>query len=187
MLPNGASLQDIYESKRRDMWGQIIKAQYKEDELNKTKNRQKKIESDHNYGVLLTSQVQENEERRRRANAERDQFALIEGAHAKGYEDLEKNRQADAVRRHKEFIHNALFDMQVKHDRKMKDLTEELTASAIMINKAKDAVKDEEEKQRRQREFMKDYQDKIYQENLDDMQRKLENKLKTQDEDKCVL
>eukprot|EP01031_Cornospumella_fuschlensis_P040270 gene40270-49069_t len=187
LLPNGASLQDIYESKRRDMWGQIIKAQYKEDEANKVSNRQKKLEADHKYGVLLTNQVLENEARRRRALQERDQFALIEGAHAKGYEDLEKNRQADAVRRHKEFIQNALEDIQVKHTRKMQDLTEELTASAIMIRKARDAVHDEEERQRKHRDFMKAYQDKIYQENLDDLRRKQENKLKSQEEDKRII
>lgn len=31
LRPDGASLKDVYDSKKADMWGQIIKAQYKED------------------------------------------------------------------------------------------------------------------------------------------------------------
>lgn len=31
--PDGASLLDIYESKKKDTWGKIVKAQYLEDEV----------------------------------------------------------------------------------------------------------------------------------------------------------
>lgn len=31
LRPDGATLLDMYESKKKDMWGQIIKAQYRED------------------------------------------------------------------------------------------------------------------------------------------------------------
>ena len=33
LRPDGASLLDIYESKKKDYWGKIIKAQYLEDEV----------------------------------------------------------------------------------------------------------------------------------------------------------
>lgn len=46
---------------------------------------------------------------------------------------------------------------------------------------------EEEEKRARERERMKAYQDRIYQENLDDIERKARNKLQSFAEDKYVL
>lgn len=57
LRPDGASLSDVYRSKREDMWGKIVREQYREDEImNKQKQKQKEI-ADSTYGTKLKEQI----------------------------------------------------------------------------------------------------------------------------------
>ena len=77
---DGASLIDVYESKKADTWGQIIKAQYLADEEQKKINLQNKHKRDEEYGRKLRDQLREIEEKRQFGMKEESQFAALEDA-----------------------------------------------------------------------------------------------------------
>lgn len=57
LRPDGASLADVYRSKREDMWGKIVREQYREEEImNKQKQKEKEI-ADSTYGAKLKAQI----------------------------------------------------------------------------------------------------------------------------------
>lgn len=66
-------------------------------------------------------------------------------------------------------------------------LKEDLTASAIMINNAKQHLLAEELLRQQTKEKERQYQEKIMQENMEDMKRKQLQKLRNNDEDKRIL
>jgi hypothetical protein len=97
---------------------------------------------------------------------------------------LQKQRDEAAILRHKQFIDHAIEDIHYKEEKREEYLKEELKASTIMINQAKKLLQLDEEKKQQQRAFMKHYQDTIYQENLDNIERKQRHKLGSFAEDK---
>lgn len=80
LRPDGASLLDIYQSKKADTWGKIIKAQYKEElEMNEVKRREKQ-KADEEYGIRLKQQLDERARAKEKGNKEDELFAALEDA-----------------------------------------------------------------------------------------------------------
>lgn len=138
--PDGATLTDIYESKKQDTWGMILKAQVKEDEEQKKIKKQQKYKADEEFGVLIKKQIQDNRNAVMNATKQNNLFAKLEDSTAKRTEDLQKSRVEDAIRRHKQFISNALEDIHIKKQRKEQEMYEDCMASSVMINKAKQLI-----------------------------------------------
>merc|ERR1711916_185121 len=57
--PDGATLMDVYDSKKEDLWGKIIAAQYKEDEDNKGKVHAAKLKKNHDFGVTFKKDLED--------------------------------------------------------------------------------------------------------------------------------
>lgn len=138
--PDGATLTDIYESKKQDTWGMILKAQLKEEEEQKKINKKLKYKADEDFGNLLKKQIQDNRNAIANANKQDTHFAKLEDSTAKRTEDLQRSRVEDAIRRHKQFISNALEDIHIKKLRKEQEMYEDCMASTVMINKAKQLI-----------------------------------------------
>lgn len=80
LRPDGASLLDVYESKKSDTWGHIIKAQYQEElEQNEIKRRERE-RANKEYGVRLKEQLDEKERARNLGMKEESNFAALEDA-----------------------------------------------------------------------------------------------------------
>jgi hypothetical protein len=75
-------------------------------------------------------------------------------------------RVQDARDRQKQFINNAVEDIERKAKIREKKLVEEITSSTIMVNKAADAMKDDDIKKAQLKAYNKAYQDSVYQDNL---------------------
>lgn len=80
LRPDGASLLDIYRSKKDDTWGKIIKAQYLEDELRKVERRKEKDRANEEYATLLKSQLDEIRRQKEFSVNENNVFAQLENA-----------------------------------------------------------------------------------------------------------
>lgn len=80
LRPDGASLLDVYLSKKDDTWGKIIKAQYLEDEENKLHTRKKKEESNTEYAKRLKQQLDDIQQRKLLDMNENTLFAQLEDA-----------------------------------------------------------------------------------------------------------
>ena len=116
-----------------------------------------------------------------------EKFAALENASAKRTEDMQKQRTENAINRHKQFVANAMEDVALKERLRQEDLKQDCRASTIMMNNAKRLISEEEEKRARDRATMKAYQDRIYQENIDNIRRRQENKLNSHEEDRYVF
>lgn len=74
--------------------------------------------------------------------------------------------------------------MQLKQQQHEKYLREELFASTVMMNNVRKLMNDDEQKKQQLRNGMKQYQEQMYQENLDNIARKQKNKMDSFAEDK---
>eukprot|EP01039_Chlorochromonas_danica_P001408 gene1406-1531_t len=184
---DGASLADVYHSKQEDMWGKIIQAQVKEEEVRKVAQQRQQEEANKRYGVELKRQIVSNRKRAEEERVDHERFAQLEHLYAKKYEDLEKNRNEEAIQRHRQFIQHAMEDMASKHEQRQKELTEELTASAIMISHAKQMMQAEEAKRQADRDYQRRYQETIYEENVVNLRRRELEKAKAQEEDRRII
>ena len=145
--PDGASLSDVYASKKADLWGKIIKRQYEEDEYNKIIGREDKAKANTTFGNRLRDQLKDNARIR----------ALDDGSDAKMMREVneryaridaeQKKRVTDARERHKQFIENALEDIETKRIQREKDLDEEMYGSSMLIEKTKYLIAEDEKKQ----------------------------------------
>ncbi len=80
LRPDGASLLDIYKSKKGDTWGKIIRAQYKEElEMNEIK-RLEKERANEEYGIKLKEQLAERARAKEKGSVEDTMFAALEDA-----------------------------------------------------------------------------------------------------------
>lgn len=61
LRPDGASLSQVYESKREDVWGKILKEQIVEEDRNNLEKKVRKEVADANYGRALRQQLRERE------------------------------------------------------------------------------------------------------------------------------
>eukprot|EP00981_Chlorochromonas_danica_P008213 scaffold2062_cov181-Ochromonas_danica.AAC.17 len=77
--------------------------------------------------------------------------------------------------------------MASKHEQRQKELTEELTASAIMISHAKQMMQAEEAKRQADRDYQRRYQETIYEENVVNLRRRELEKAKAQEEDRRII
>jgi len=184
---DGASLHDVYLSKKGDTWGRILKAQILEEEQNKVVERRRKEQADADYGRLLRQQVNDNDMLKKNTKDSDTLFAQLEDATSKRSDEMQRKRTEDAINRHKQFVQNAIEDVALKQAMRQAQLKEELRASAIMINNAKRLLAEEEEKKNRDRDLMRKYQATIYEENLRNTERKAQIKLLTQAEDRRII
>lgn len=183
---DGASLSDIYRSKQQDTWGKIVKAQYKEEQyMNTLKKKQKEYDNDR-FGTLLKQQINENNNRIKAETTQNNVFAKLEDERAKRTEDLQKKRTQDAINRHKQFIANALEDMETKRKQKEQEMIKDMMENTRMINKDNQSVVQEHEKKKRMMEYNRQYQERLYQENLDAIARKERQKREYAEEIKRI-
>jgi hypothetical protein len=61
LRPDGATLSQVYESKREDVWGKILKEQILEEEKTNMEKKIRKEMADANYGKALRQQLQERD------------------------------------------------------------------------------------------------------------------------------
>uniref|UniRef100_A0A7S3GV59 Trichohyalin-plectin-homology domain-containing protein n=1 Tax=Spumella elongata TaxID=89044 RepID=A0A7S3GV59_9STRA len=184
---DGATLSDIYASKKADSWGKILKAQIAEEERMKIVNRRKKEEADKRFGDLLRKQVNDHTQRMNDTASDDVNFAALEDARSKRQEDMQKGRVEDAIRRHKQFIANAVEDMGIKRKQKEKDMLDDIFASTVMINKAKELIAAEERKKQEDKEYHKHYQEVLFKENQENLARKAEERARAFAEEKRII
>mmetsp|Transcript_13745 Transcript_13745/g.30307 ORF Transcript_13745/g.30307 Transcript_13745/m.30307 type:complete len:534 (-) Transcript_13745:226-1827(-) len=184
---DGASLSDIYNSKRADSWGVILKAQLAEEEREKIRKRTAKNLADKKFGDLLKKQLDDRRQKGADDVVSDAVFAALEGKTAQRMADLQKGRTEDAINRHRQFISNAVEDIETKRVKKAKELMLDITASTIMINKAKQAIAAEEQKKVDGKEYHKRYADVLFQENLANIERKANLKKNDFAEDKRII
>eukprot|EP00981_Chlorochromonas_danica_P008212 scaffold2062_cov181-Ochromonas_danica.AAC.16 len=75
---DGASLADVYHSKQEDMWGKIIQAQVKEEEVRKVAQQRQQEEANKRYGVELKRQIVSNRKRAEEERVDHERFAQLE-------------------------------------------------------------------------------------------------------------
>jgi len=187
LRPDGASLFDIYKSKKEDSWGKIIRAQYKEELTENKIKKQQKDEADALYGRLIKKQLHDEHMAAEALKKSNNDFGVLEDLTAKKTEDLQKFRMEDAVRRHKQFIANAVSDMGIKAKRLERDMKEDLLASAIMIKKDNDALVAQFQKKEEDKKSAQAFQDIVYQDNLESLERKRIHRLNNFAEDKRII
>jgi hypothetical protein len=185
--PDGATLSDVYSSKREDTWGKIIRAQAVEDVQRKEQAQKDKLLKNEKFGKLLRNQLDDNR-RRFEANANaNDKFAALEDETSRRSDAIQKARRDDAVRRHKQFIDNALEDIETKRKKREQEYIEDMKASQFMIQKAQYMIQLEEEKKREKKELEAKRQAEAYQENLDSIARKAALKQWNNEENKRIF
>ena len=186
---------DVYESKKQDLWGQIIAAQYKEDEDNKIKVHEEKLKRNHDFGVTFRKDLEDI--RWRRENAVDDDIAILKIVEekSKAADEVQQQRKRDAILRQKQvnpllcicfcsrccclypayfisiniffrcqFIANCLEDIGIKRKQRADELDTEMEASAMMIEKNKALIREDEEKAAREKARMKKQMDDLYRE-----------------------
>jgi hypothetical protein len=184
MRPDGASLSDVYESKRNDAWAAILKASVRENAQAEKDGIRSKYESDQAFGRQLRAQVASNGERRDVDKELGEQYARIVEETSRKNDEIQQKRKADAVARHKQFINNAIVDMEIKRRQNEAFLRSEIEASTLMICAAKKKAEEEEEKKAEMKRRMKADQERRYQENLEALKRKEQERQKLLDEEK---
>lgn len=182
--PDGASLSDVYESKKNDSWGSILKAQVRESERQDKANIRKKHEADQNFGRVLRDQVFSNSQRMDCDKEIDEKYARIVEESSKKADDVQQKRKADAIRRHKQFIAHAVEDMELKKKQQEEFLRSEIEASTLMICASKLKQEEEEKKKLEMRRLMKIEQERLYEENLESLRRKAEEKKRLHEMDK---
>jgi hypothetical protein len=189
---DGASLHDIYLSKTQDFWGKMLKAQTRDYEEQKVQERLARHQVNDTYSRLLREQVASTEARKHQQHAElygTPTNNVLDDANdaTARWANLQQQREEAAKDRQQTFVKHALEDIAVKEKLRQEALATDLRASTIMVNQAKQWIAEEEEKKARNRSLMKEYQDKIYQENLDNIRRRQENKHNSHAEDKRII
>lgn len=144
--PDGASLLDVYRSKQDDFWAKILMTQLKEENKRKIVEREQKIELDAKYGRDLREQLRANEERAANQDNTDEKLAALVEATSKAADDVQKARKEDAIRRHKEFISNALEDIETKRINREIELNKELEAAIKTNNRVKALIAADEKK-----------------------------------------
>lgn len=172
MRPDGATLSDVYESKKNDTWASILRATVKENAENEKRDTQAKYEADQKFGRVLRAQVESNSQRRDVDKELDEHYARIVEESSRKNDEIQQKRKADAIARHKKFIANAVEDMQIKRQQTEAFLRSEIEASTLMICAAKQKAEEEELKKAELRVQMKMDQERRYKENQDALRRK---------------
>lgn len=181
---DGASLSDVYNSKRNDTWASILKASVRENTQSEKDEVRSKYEADQKFGRELRAQVASNGERRDDDKELGEYYARVVEESSKKNDDIMQKRKSDAVKRHKQFIDNAVIDMEIKRRQNEAYLRSEIEASTLMICAAKQKAEEEEGKKKDLKRIMKIDQERRYQENLEALKRKEAHRQKLLDEEK---
>ena len=142
--PDGATLMDIYRSKQEDTWSQILKAQLRQEKVEKEVQKRRKEEANETYGRLLKEQLAANMRRDQAGDAEGERLAAVVEATSKAKDDEQKRRKTDAVERQKMFIQHALEDIETKRIKAEAELSNELEAAMKTNNKVRAAIANDE-------------------------------------------
>lgn len=153
LRPDGASLLSVYDSKRQDMWGKIIRAQVVEDEQGKREKRKQLEHANHEYSALLTQQVHEKEEvLRREREIEKKTAGFSPGGMFEIIDEKQKMRDEMAKLHHVEYVSNAMHDMRLKREQKDRFLQSELEGAAVLAREAEFQAELERQRIRRKKE-----------------------------------
>lgn len=144
--PDGATLMDIYRSKQADTWSLVLKAQLKQEAVQKIEKKRQNDLKNENYGIALKEQLARNLTRDRAGDAEGERLAAVVEATSKAKDDEMKARSTDARSRQKQFIQYALSDIETKRVKAEAALSIELEAAMKTNNKVKAAIAQEQMK-----------------------------------------
>jgi hypothetical protein len=168
LRPDGASLLSIYDSKRQDLWGQIIRAQVVEDEVEKRVKRRQHEVSNSKYSELLTEQVADKEEMlQRQRDYEKKTAGFTPGGMFEVIDEKQKKRDALAKLGQVEYVSNAMHDMALKRTQKDRVLQEELEGAAVLAREAMYQSELEKDKVRRKKQEQIDRTESLFKENCD--------------------
>lgn len=145
-LPNGATLMDVYRSKQEDTWAKILKSQLADENRRKVQEKIAAVELNEKYGIQLRDQLRDNDIRRSAFDDTDDKLAALVEATSKKADDVQKARKVDAIERHKQFIRNALEDIELKRVRKEKELAHETEAAVMTNNRVKALIAEDKRK-----------------------------------------
>jgi len=163
--PDGATLADVYRSKKEDVWGKILREQIAEEERNNIRKRAEKEAADAAYGEKLREQLAIKSHLERTQVFGGDVMANSTGGTWAQFEERNRLREAQRSVKHKQFVENALHDMNVKKKRKEEELQQELESSAYVVRKAQMELEAEKEKARRQKEQQAKEMSRLFEEN----------------------
>lgn len=185
--PDGASLMDVYQSKREDTWSKIIQSQLREDEKRKQRLKEEREKYNEEFGALIKAQMESNLAKGAAGATEDERLAKLQDETSKKTEDMQKGRMEAARNAHQMFINNAVEDIETKRLAREAALIEEITSSTLMVNKAKAAIQEEARKKEASKEYHKKYQDDVYQDNLIRLARKEAEKQRDWAETKQII
>eukprot|EP00604_Paraphysomonas_vestita_P000509 CAMPEP_0174826270 /NCGR_PEP_ID=MMETSP1107-20130205/43753_1 /TAXON_ID=36770 /ORGANISM="Paraphysomonas vestita, Strain GFlagA" /LENGTH=191 /DNA_ID=CAMNT_0016059035 /DNA_START=477 /DNA_END=1049 /DNA_ORIENTATION=- len=152
LRPDGASLGDVYRSKKEDVWGKILHEQLVEEEQKNYEKLKKKEHMDSVYGIKLKEQIILKRQMDTTQNHSGDFMANATGGTWEQFEARNRERETLRATKHAEFVNNALHDMTIKKSQKMEALQQELTSSAYLVKKAQMEIEREKELARLKKE-----------------------------------
>lgn len=133
---DGATLMDVYESKKADTWGRIIKSQFLEDEANKVKVYQNKLKANEDFGKKLRAQLDDNHKRFLSQMGQDDYLRDIVEASSKANDDIQRKRREDAKARDILFMDLAQKDVAIKKKKREEELLKDMEAGHQMVSKS---------------------------------------------------
>ncbi|CAE7542327.1 unnamed protein product, partial [Symbiodinium microadriaticum] len=163
--PDGATLTDVYMSKKEDIWGKILREQIIEEDRMNSEKRRNKERADAEYGRLLSEQVVTKDRIDATVVHPGDALMNSKGGTWAQFEQRNIDRQASRHKKHAEFVSNALYDMSIKKQRQQQELMQELESSAFLVQKSQMEMALESEKQREFKRQKALEQEKLWDEN----------------------
>jgi hypothetical protein len=146
MMPNGATLMDVYRSKQEDTWSKILKSQLADENRQKAQDKIKAMQANERYGIQLRDQLADNMRRTGLADGDNEKLAALVEQTSKKADDVQKARKVDAINRHKQFIRNALEDIETKRLRKEREMRFETEAAVMTNNRVKALIAEDKKK-----------------------------------------
>jgi len=185
--PDGATLMDIYNSKKADTWARILKAQIKEDEEMKVTYKMEKEQKNHSFHKLVQKDLASIAERKGAHDNSDEKLIAIQEAASKAADDVQKKRAADARIRQATFIKYAIEDIEVKAKKRAAELEREIEASTMTINKVKAAMALEEKQKADKKAVEAERLERLFQENQENLRRKERERQRQWEEDKRIF
>lgn len=186
-LPNGATLMDVYRSKQNDTWAMILKSQLADENRKKVQEKIESIEADKRYGLLLRDQLADNEMRRTAHEGSDEKLAALVEETSKKADDVQKARKVAAVERHKQFIRNALEDIETKRIRHENELNKEIEAAVKTNNRVKALIAEDKVKAEKRKVKEAARLAALWDENQAELKRKADIKYKDGQENLAIF
>jgi len=175
---DGATLMDVYESKKADTWGRIIKSQYIEDEANKIKAYQNKLQANENFGKKLRAQLDDNHQRFLAQMGKDDYLRDIVEASSKASDDIQRKKREDAKKRDILFMELAKKDVEIKKKRQEAELLKDMEAGHQMISKSNYLKYLDDKKAQDKKDHLGRLQEQLMKENEISLRMKEEERLR---------